>query len=144
MIIFADTSALFSLLVRDDCMHVQAKANFAYFADQQVQLLSSSFVLVETIALLQRRVGLEAVRDFNAKIVPLLDVVWVDADWQQRAVQRLLTGNRRDVSLVDCMSFEIMEAREISEAFTFDRHFEENGFKIAAYHDLDMGERVSP
>jgi hypothetical protein len=32
-----------------------------------------------------------------------------------------------------------MEARELKEAFTFDRHFEENGFKIAAFHDLDQG-----
>ncbi len=134
MIVFADTSALFALLVRDDFMHVRAKENFGYFSDHRTQLLTSSFVLVETVALLQRRVGLDSVRDFNAKILPLLEVIWVDADWQNRAMQRLLTQNRKNLSLVDCMSFEIMEAREIAEAFTFDRHFEENGFQIADYH----------
>ena len=138
MIVFADTSALFALLVRDDFMHIRAKENFAYFAAHRVQLLTSSFVLVETVALLQRRVGLDSVRDFNAKILPLLEVVWVDTDWQNRAMQRLLTQNRKNLSLVDCMSFEIMEAREISEAFTFDRHFEENGFKMTAYHGQDI------
>ncbi len=136
MIVFADTSALFSLLVRDDFMHVRAKENFAHFVAHRFQLLTSSFVLVETIALLQRRIGLDAVRDFNGKILPLLEVVWVDTDWYNRAMQRLLTQNRKKLSLVDCLSFEIMEAREISEAYTFDRHFEENGFKIAAYHNL--------
>lgn len=137
MMVFADTSALFALLVRDDFMHVRAKVNFAWFAEHRVRLLTSSFVLVETIALLQRRIGLDAVRDFNAKIIPLLEIVWVDADWQNKAVQRLLTGNRKDVSLVDCVSFEIMEAREITEAFAFDHHFEENGFRIAAHQDMD-------
>jgi uncharacterized protein len=136
MIVFADTSGLFALLVRDDFMHVRARTNFEYFAERQVQLLTSSFVLVETIALLQRRVGMDAVRDFSTKITPLLEVVWVDPDWHLKAVQRLLTMNRRDVSLVDCMSFEIMEAREIREVFAFGRHFEENGFQIAAHHDL--------
>jgi len=139
MIVFADTSALFALLVRDDLMHIRAKENFAYFARHGVQLLTSSFVLVETVALLQRRIGLEPVHDFNAKILPLLEVIWIDAEWYGRAMQRLLAQDRRDLSLVDCVSFEIMEAREIKEAFAFDRHFEENDFKIATFHDLNQG-----
>ncbi len=139
MIVFADTSALFALLVRDDLMHIRAKENFAYFARNGVRLLTSSFVLVETVALLQRRIGLAPVHDFNAKILPLLEVVWIDAEWYGRAMQRLLGQDSRDLSLVDCVSFEIMEARELREAFTFDRHFEENSFKIAAFHDLNQG-----
>jgi len=131
MIIFADTSALFALLVRDDLMHVQAKKNFAYFAKHTIQLVTSSYILVETIALLQRRIGLAPVHDFNAKIVPLLEIVWVDAEWHGRAMQRLLAQNKRNVSLVDCLSFEIMEAREITEAYTFDQHFVDNGFTIS-------------
>ena len=139
MIVFADTSALFALLVRDDLMHIRAKENFAYFARYGVQLLTSSFILVETVALLQRRIGLAPVHDFNAKILPLLEVVWIDAEWHGRAMQRLLAQDKRGLSLVDCVSFEIMEAREIKEAFTFDRHFEENGFIIAEFHELNQG-----
>jgi predicted nucleic acid-binding protein len=139
MIVFADTSALFALLVRDDLMHIRAKENFAYFARHGVQLLTSSFVLVEMVALLQRRIGLAPVHDFNAKILPLLEVIWIDAEWHGRAMQRLLAQDRRDLSLVDCVSFEIMEAREIKEAFAFDRHFEENDFKIATFHELNQG-----
>lgn len=138
MMIFADTSGLFALLVKSDFMHVRAKLNFAYFAQHRVQLLSSSFVLVETAALLQRRVGLEAVVDFHSKIMPLLEMVWVSADWYTRAIQRLFALNNRNISLVDCLSFEIMESREITHAFTFDKHFPENGFTIAAFHDLDI------
>ena len=79
-------------------------------------------------ALVQRRIGLGAVHDFNARIVPLLDVVWADADWHARAVRRLLAQTDKGVSLVDCLSFEIMETREITTAFTFDRRFAEQGF----------------
>ena len=49
MMIFADTSGLFALLVKNDVMHVRAKLNFAYFAQHRVQLLTSSFVLVKAI-----------------------------------------------------------------------------------------------
>ena len=137
MNIFVDTSGLFALLVKNDYMHVRAKLNFTYFAEHRAHLLTSSFVLVETVALLQRRVGLTAVHDFQSKIIPLLEIIWVDSDWYARAMQRLYVLNNRTISLVDCLSFEIMESREISCAFSFDRHFQENGFPIAAFHDLE-------
>ena len=138
MNVFADTSGLFALLVNNDYMHIRARENFAYFAGHSVKLVTSSFALVETIALLQRRIGLAPVHDFNAKILPLLEVIWVDGEWYKRATQRLFARNNRDVSLVDCLSFEIMESLEIKYAFAFDSHFEENGFTLAAFHDLDI------
>ena len=138
MIIFADTSAFFALIVQDDLMHVRARENFAYFSKNDVQLLTSSYILLETFTLLQRRIGLEAVQDFNAKIFPLLEIIWVDAEWHNRAIQRVLVQKRKDISLTDCLSFEIMEALEITEAYTFDRHFADHGFTIAAYHNLDV------
>lgn len=137
MKIFADTSGLFALLVKNDDMHVRAKLNFSYFAQHRVQLMTSSFVLVETTALLQRRVGLAAVHDFQSKIMPLLEMIWVNAEWYTRAIQRLFALNNRDIGLVDSLSFEIMESCEITHAFAFDKHFPENGFTIAAFHDLD-------
>ncbi|MFZ7110305.1 MAG: hypothetical protein ACOWYE_01370 [Desulfatiglandales bacterium] len=36
--------------------------------------------------------------------------------------------NQRSLSLVDCLSFEIMESNGIGHAFSFDKHFEEFGF----------------
>ena len=137
MIVFADTSALFALMVRDDQMHARAKENFAHFAKHGFRLATSSYVLLETIALLQHRIGLNAVQDFQARIFPLLDIVWVNAEWHARAMQRVILESRKNLSLTDCLSFEIMEAREIREAFSFDKHFEEKGFTLTAYSSLD-------
>ena len=136
MRIFADTSGLFALLVKNDHMHIRAKQNFEYFAQHRAHLLTSSFVLVETTALLQRRVGLTAVHDFQSKIVPLIDITWVDNNWYNRAIQRLFALSNRNISLVDSLSFEIMETLEIKLAFSFDKHFLENGFAVASFHDL--------
>ncbi|MFZ7110297.1 MAG: VapC toxin family PIN domain ribonuclease, partial [Desulfatiglandales bacterium] len=82
-------------------------------------------------ALLQRRIGLPSVHDFNAKILPLLQVIWIEKGWYLRAMQRLLMENQRSLSLVDCLSFEIMESNGIIHAFSFDKHFEEFGFDIS-------------
>jgi len=43
-------------------------------------------------------------------------------------VSALLAASRRKLSLVDCISFEIMRNSGIKTIFTFDSHFEEQGF----------------
>ena len=133
MTVFADTSGLFALLVRNDYMHVRAKTIFQSFAENNTPLLTSSYVLVETTALLQRRVGMDAVMEFQYKILPLLDIIWADEQWHEKAINRLILLNQRKVSLVDCLSFVIMDAKEINTAFSFNNHFEKNGFSLAAY-----------
>jgi predicted nucleic acid-binding protein len=89
-------------------------------------------VLLETLALLQRRVSLAAVSDFQMKIQPLIDVIWVDEGWHARAMRRLLAEDDQSLSLVDCLSFEIMEAKALDTAFAYDSHFDEQGFVLAA------------
>ena len=133
MIVFVDTSALFALLAANDIMHRKASRNFAHCAEQEAQLVTSSYVLVETLALLQSRIGLQAVSGFQLKFLPLLDVIWADGEWHNRAVQRLLSQGRRNLSLVDCLSFEIMESLDIKRAFSFDKHFREHGFEVIDY-----------
>jgi predicted nucleic acid-binding protein len=133
VIVFTDTSAIFALIVRDDYMHVRAKRNFDYFVKKDVHLLTSSYVILETIALLQRRVSMQAVSDFHLKIQPLLEIVWVDDEWHSRAMQSLLAQGDKNLSLVDCLSFEIMESKGITIAYTFDKHFLEKGFSVADF-----------
>ena len=130
MIVFVDTSALFALLASNDLMHQKASRNFMFCADHDAQLVTSSYVLVETLALLQNRIGMPAVSDFQLKFLPLLEVIWVDAEWHNRAMQRLVSHDRRTLSLVDCLSFEIMESLDIKLAYSFDKHFREYGFKL--------------
>jgi hypothetical protein len=43
-------------------------------------LLSSNYVLVETFALVQRRLGMAAVRTLEREFVPLLSLHWLDAE----------------------------------------------------------------
>lgn len=130
MMVFADTSAFFALLAHNDRMHEPARAAFKYLGQRDARLITSSYVLVETVALLQRRIGLAAVQDFQTKIVPLLEFIWVDSAWHTRAMHRLLISGQRDLSLVDCLSFEIIEVKEIPFAFAFDNHFQAQGIQI--------------
>jgi predicted nucleic acid-binding protein len=130
MKVFVDTSGIFALLVKNDSKHLRAKESFNRFAQNKAHLYASSFVLVETTALLHKRIGLDAVRDFNTKFLPLLEIIWTDKEWYARSIHRLFLQSQKDVSLVDCLSFEIMESFDISLAFSFDKRFEDMGFSI--------------
>jgi uncharacterized protein len=93
------------------------------------QLITSNYVLVETFALMQNRLGMEVVRVFQEDIVPLFDIRWLDAATLAVATGVLLSAGRKKLSLVDCSSFEVMRRGGIRRALTFDWHFREQGFE---------------
>lgn len=130
--VFADTSGLLALLNPGDDNHARAKAAFASLRMRPAPLVSTSFVLVETYALLGRRFGLDAVRGFRDGFAPLIEVVWVDEALHDAGLDLLLGRRTRRLSLVDAVSFITMRQRKIGEAFAFDPHFEQEGFSLVS------------
>lgn len=127
--VFCDTSALYAFLVAEDARHGEALAIFDTLS-AGTSLVCSSFVVHEIVALLQARIGVPAVRRFVEAVQPMLEVVWVDAAIHGRAIAALLAAGRRNVSLTDWTSFEVMRELGIESAFAFDPHFEQQGFSV--------------
>jgi predicted nucleic acid-binding protein len=126
---FVDTSALYAAIDSDDGAHAAVAPALVELLDRD-WLVTSSYVVVEATALVQSRLGMPATRDLLEELVPALDVVWVDEDVHGAAVAAHLAAGRRDVSLVDHVSFEVMRRRGIRAALTVDRHFAEAGFDV--------------
>ena len=126
---FVDTSAFYAVLDAGDRYHDSAREFLLQARSQALKLVSTSYVLTETIALVQRRGGLDPVRAFVSNIVPLLQVYWVEAEVHRAALAILLAAGQRELSLVDCVSFEVMRRFDIKQAFTFDRDFAVHGFE---------------
>jgi predicted nucleic acid-binding protein len=127
-VVFVDTSAVLAFLNPKDEHHGRAVRAFETLKRRQAPLLSTSFVLVETYALLGRRLGLDAVRGFRGDLAPLIEVVWVDEVLHEAGLDLLLERRNRKLSLVDTVSFITMRARAIDEAFAYDPRFQEEGF----------------
>ena len=127
---FADTSALYALLVRTDEAHEGVRKAFGALVQNGRPLWTTSFVVVETMALLQHRLGLAAARDFDEDILPLLHVRWVDDVLYRVGADRLWREDRRQLSLVDAVSFEFMSQQGISVALAVDPHFASAGFDV--------------
>jgi predicted nucleic acid-binding protein len=130
MVIFVDTSALLALVDINDQFNSQAFSKWQQFLLDDETLTTNNYVLVESISLAQRRVGLEAVRIIQERLAPYLDIDWLDEDMHIAAVERVLSVNRRNLSLVDCSSFNSMRRLGIQTVFTFDEHFREQGFSV--------------
>ena len=132
MRIFIDTSAFYALLDRDDAHHPRAKRAWTELLKAAHALVASNYVLVETFALVQDRLGIEAARAFHDDVLPLIHIEFVAAETHRSGVAALLSASRRDLSLVNCVSFEVMRISGINTAFAFDKHFKEQGFVILA------------
>jgi predicted nucleic acid-binding protein len=130
MTVFVDTSAFLAVLNADDEYHAAARKTWEPLITGQEIMLCNNYILIETLALLQNRFGIRAVRVFQDDILPMLEIRWVNEAIHQQAISALLGANQRNLSLVDCTAFETMRQAGITQAFTFDRHYASYGFTM--------------
>jgi predicted nucleic acid-binding protein len=126
---FLDTSGVLALLDADDAHHPEADAVWNRLILSNERLVSSNYVLIELIALVQRRLGMDAVQAIYNVLVPLLEVEWIDREIHEAASADLVRAWRRHLSLVDCSSFIVMRKLGLTKVFSFDSHFPEHGFE---------------
>jgi uncharacterized protein len=130
MSVFVDTSAFLAMLDGADLNHSRADRVWKELLAVGEPLVTTNYVLLETFALAQRRLGMEAVTEFCALASPIMVTKWVDQPTHDAGVAAVLAAGRRKLSLVDCVSFEVMRRAAIRRAFAFDPHFLEAGFEV--------------
>jgi len=131
MTVYIDTSALLALMDADEARHADAQLIWTRLLGSDAAIVTTNYVLVETYALTQCRLGSAAVRALTDDLLPVVEVEWIGREQHERAVSALIAASRRELSLVDAVSFEAMRRRGLDQAFAFDRHFEEAGFSLA-------------
>jgi predicted nucleic acid-binding protein len=128
MTVFVDTSAFYAVLDRDDSNHAEAKTVWTRLVREGATFLTNNYVLVETAALLQHRLGMAALRVFQEEVVPLLQVDWISEERHRGGIEAVLAAGRKRLSLVDCVSFQTMRENGVRSVFCFDAHFGVQGF----------------
>ncbi len=126
--IFLDTSAIYAWADAADPNHDTAVRRLQAILDAGEELLTHNYVLAESIALLQARLGLAAAtklaRDSTAFVIE-----WVDDDLHAAGIRELERSRKRHLSLVDHISFLVMKNRDVATAFAFDPDFTSAGFR---------------
>jgi predicted nucleic acid-binding protein len=130
--VFVDTSGFYAFLDRTDPFHAEARSLILRSRDEGWGLFTSSYVVHETWALIQARLGWDAVEDWLGTLLPACEIAWVDERLHELGAARARQARQRRLSLTDCVSFEVMLTRGCREAIADDTHFAELGFRLPA------------
>lgn len=130
--ILVDTSALFALLNSEDDHHAKAARTHERLVRQKASLILPNFILAETHAILNKRVGPRAALDFlNAALRDFeMERVSLEDEWSAHAILQTAT-RARSLSYFDAILVAVAERRKISEIFSYDRHFELMGLRLS-------------
>ena len=130
MSVFVDTSALYPLLDEADDHHAEASDVLRRLVG--TELVTHAFVVVETAALIGRRLPWPASERLIDGILPVLDVEPVDGELYVTALAAYRRSGSALVSLVDQASFALMRSLGIGRAFAYDDDFAREGFELIA------------
>lgn len=128
--IFIDTGAFIAKYLPEDQFHLKALGLWQKLEKKQTKLITSNFVLDETLTLLARR----ADYSFSSRIAQaiyaskVIKIIRPTLETEYGALVYFEKFSDQRVSFTDCVSFQMMKEHRIKQAFSFDRHFELAGF----------------
>ena len=126
--IFVDSGAWIALSHPKDQYHSDAVAIYNDLVHQDVQLLTTDYVIDETVTRLRydfNHSGAVEFFDFieSIKNTGILTVVEIDSPLFQEAERLFRQYDTARLSFTDCTSFVVCQQYNISEGFAFDQHF---------------------
>jgi predicted nucleic acid-binding protein len=132
MIIFGDSAGWLAAYDARDKYHAAASQVFQMLIDQPVTFVVTDYVIAETLTLMLGRLGHRKAVAFGEWLMNSQQVrqIRVDLDLWEDAWQLFKKYDDKDFSFVDCASFIVMRREHVVDAFTFDRHFEQMGFRL--------------
>ncbi|MBI4065203.1 PIN domain-containing protein [Candidatus Gottesmanbacteria bacterium] len=129
--IFIDTGAFVALLRQGDKDHQQAREVLLKIEAQKIRTILTDYVIDETYTALLSKEGYRLAMEFDRNLT--LGKWSIERITEQRFVkaQEVLRRYNRDKkwSFTDCTSYVVMKELKIKTVFTFDRNFEQMGFK---------------
>jgi uncharacterized protein len=128
--IFIDTGAWLALVDRSDQFHTDATDIYRTVLKQPGKLVTTNLIIAETYNLIHRHVGYTQAIKFleSLRKTSRLIKVYANEVLDTEAEETLRNYKDQDFSLTDAISFAVMHERGITEAFTFDHHFQIAGF----------------
>ncbi len=127
--IFVDTSAYFAANDPRDANHAAAAATLRRLSQEHAETYTTNYVVAETHTLLVTRRS----RDVAAQVLARLDASdtrilrATEAD-ERRAREIIRQYTDKDFSLIDAISFAVMQRLHLRQVWTYDHHFAQFGF----------------
>ncbi len=131
---FVDTSAFYASKDPSDKNNQKAKVFLEQIKnDLTSTLITSNFVLDETITIIRMKLGHDAAVQFGQQILKsdIIEVINISEKIEKNAWTIFVKYADKYFSYTDCTSFAIMEELGLTHAFAFDKHFAQYGLVVA-------------
>jgi len=136
--VFLDTAYAIALSSPNDLFHQRAVQLADELKSAGTRLVTTRAILLEIgNALSKQRYRRAAVMLLDSlEIDPRVEIIPLSEQLYTRASQLFRERPDKEWTLTDCVSFIVMEDREISEALTTDDHFQQAGFHVLLRQEL--------
>jgi uncharacterized protein len=130
--LFVDTSGWGNLFDANQSYHVLATKLYRTARAQSHRIITTNYVMSELVVLLSsplripRATSIALVQSLKASAY--VEIMHIDLETDQQAWELLASRADKEWSLVDCVSFVVMQRLHITEALTTDHHFDQAGF----------------
>jgi uncharacterized protein len=131
-LVFADSSGFVAAFDARDAGHAVAAEAWRELARRGEKILTTALVFAETTTHLRRRAGFAVARRIGEIVLRSrgTEILPIDGSGLGAAWREFLRNGDPKLSLCDAHSFVVMRERSIERALTFDRHFEDAGFRV--------------
>ena len=129
--LFVDTAGWMACADENDPAHRRATAARDQWLEQGGVLITSDYIVDETLTLLRRRLGLAAAEAWWRQVEGSNRMRWefISLDRAEAARALFFRYRDKDFSFTDCTSFTVMKELRLRAVLTTDRHFVQMGFE---------------
>ncbi|MFA0761376.1 MAG: hypothetical protein HZLCBSQH_001482 [Candidatus Fervidibacterota bacterium] len=120
---FSDSSFFYAAANRRDPYHKQVCQILEQARQYRWGVVTTSFVIAETHALMLSRRGRQKAADWLKYVRPVVFVIRPTETDEERALDIIFRYTDKDFSFTDALSFAVMEQLGIKGAFALDEHF---------------------
>ncbi len=126
--IFVDCGAWIALFNARDQHHTDARVIYSELGQQQTKILTTDYVIDESVTRLRYDVGYPSANRFletieRAEGTNDLVVERIDRSAFEEAKRLFRQYSSEKLSFTDCTSFVVCQTKGVSAAFAFDQHF---------------------
>lgn len=130
--VFVDTSAWVAYFDKDEALHNEAVKNLEAIRMQRYGMVVSDYIFDEVVTTLIGRSGHRRAVSAGMLLIEsaAVNLVWLDTDNKMKAWEFFRKHDDKGYSFTDCTSFVLMKEMRIPHYLSFDRHFEQAGFRL--------------
>jgi predicted nucleic acid-binding protein len=130
--VFVDSFAWIAAINKSDNYHEISLRILEELLNRQAKLVTTNYVVVETINALSKVEFRRTVIEFIDKLgkSPRVQIVKITDEIYNNAWTLYQQRMDKDWGITDCTSFEVMRMFNIERAFTSDKHFEQAGYSL--------------